>query len=118
MTLDNKTKQLLRDPAKRRYWVIYQLGLLGLSLAKVAKGHGVRRQTLNAALHKTYPRMEKVLADALEVAPKDLFPERYDADGLPLYRYGRPKKSTDKDTEKRAGRNIDSTAVNRQRASS
>lgn len=92
--LDSKTLQLFRDPDKRRAWVKYQVHLQGRSLAQVASDAGVKRSTLYAVFIKTYPRMEKVVADAVGLPPSVLFPERYDADGLPIYRMGRPKKST------------------------
>jgi Ner family transcriptional regulator len=94
--LDSKTLQLLRDPAKRRAWVKYQVHLQGKSLAQVATDAGVKRSTLYTVFVKTYPRMEKVVADAVGLPPAVLFPERYDDDGLPTYRMGRPKKSTAK----------------------
>lgn len=40
--------------------------------------------------------MEKALADALGLQPQDLFPERYDTDGLPNRRRGRPRNSLTK----------------------
>lgn len=91
--IDNKTKKLLKDPEKRRAWVKYQIQLKGLSMAQVAANAGVTRECLYSAFKKTYPRMEKVIADAVGLEPAVLWPERYDADGLPIYRMGRPKKS-------------------------
>jgi len=91
--LDNRNKELLRDPVKRRAWIKYQVQMRGQSLAKVASDAGVSRACLYSAFNKTYPRMERVLADFLELEPSQLFPERYDKDGLPIYRMGRPKKS-------------------------
>ena len=110
--LDSKTKQLLKDPVKRRAWVKYQTHLLGMSMAQVADNAGVNRQTLYSAFFKTYPRMEKVIADALGLEPAELWPERYDADGLPIYRMGRPvKKSITKkadNTSSKRQRNVQS----------
>lgn len=96
MKLDTATKQLLQDPEKRRAWVIYQLKLQGESLASVARKSGVTKQQTQKAMSAPYPRMEKVIADALGLKPQHLFPDRYDADGLPNRRMGRPKKSTTK----------------------
>jgi len=31
-----------------------------------------------------YPRFERIIAEHLGLTPQELFPERYDADGLPL----------------------------------
>jgi len=90
--IDTATKKLLRDPLKRRAWVIYQLGINGRSLADVGRENGVHRKCLYHALVKPYPRMEMMIARSLELTPQALFPERYDADGLPNRRMGRPKK--------------------------
>lgn len=91
-TIDRATAQLLGHPQKRWAWVIYQLGLEGRSLAEVAAEAGVQRQTLYHAQKRPYPRMEKIIADALGLHPAQLFPERYDADGLPSRKWGRPWK--------------------------
>jgi lambda repressor-like predicted transcriptional regulator len=89
--LDNHSKKLLRDPDARWAWIKYQLQLQGRSLAQVAHEAGVTRQCIYHAGQMTYPRMEKIIARALGMEPKDLFPERYDqATGLPFYRKGRP----------------------------
>lgn len=111
MKIDTSTKKLLADPAdnyaKRRAWVIYQLKLKGESLASVARKAGYNRHVPQLALRTTYPKVEVVIAKALGMEPKDLFPERYDqATGLPYHRFGRPKKSNTKDTTKRRARNV------------
>ena len=97
--IDSKTKELLKDPMKRRAWVIYQVSIQGRSLAAVARAAGVKKQTLYRAFDLPYPRMEKVIADAVGLTPQILFPERYGADGLPNRRMGRPKKSAAKVAE-------------------
>lgn len=115
--LDKITKRLLQDPIKRRAWVKYQIQMQGRSMAQVAKEAGVARQCLYQAFFKTYPRMEKVIADALGLPPAAVFPGRYDADGLPIYRMGRPKKSTTKkakDTTRTGGRNVQSRGPGKQ----
>lgn len=107
MQLDAKAKQLITDPAKRRAWVLYQLKLKGESLASIARGAGVTRQQTQKAMFEPYPRMEKILADALGVAPQQLFPERYDANGLPNRHRGRPvHKSSVKNTTGTCRRNV------------
>lgn len=93
MSLDNKTKAILRDPVKRRIWVKYQCQLRHVTMSEIATEAGVTRACFYSVFNKTYPRMEKVLADFLGLEPAQLFPERYDKDGLPIYRMGRPKKS-------------------------
>lgn len=92
---------IAQDPFKRRAWVKYQLHLQGRSMAALAADAGVERCTLYWVFNRPYPRMEKVIADALGVTPQALFPERYGPDGLPNRPIGRPPKSTNKDTEKK-----------------
>lgn len=81
MELDTATKKLLSDPAnnyaRRRAWVIYHLKLKGESLASLARKAGVNRRQTQKALARSYPRMEAVIADALDIEVQDLFPERY-----------------------------------------
>jgi Ner family transcriptional regulator len=83
MKLDSQTKTLLRDPAKRWAWIRYQLTLRGIRLGEIALRHSVKPQTLTKVQHAPYPKMEKALADELELTPQELFPERYNEDGLP-----------------------------------
>jgi Ner family transcriptional regulator len=86
--MDSATRKILKDPRKRRGWIIYQLTLQGRSLASVARDAGVKRQTLYQVFHIRYPRMEKILADVLGLTPQLIFPERYDENGLPLKERG------------------------------
>lgn len=94
--IDTTTKRLFKHPKKRRAWVLYQVQLQGRSLAQIAEAAGVRRQVLYSAFLYPYPRIEKVIADAVGVRPQMLFPERYDADGLPNRKRGRPRKAPEK----------------------
>lgn len=117
MTLDDHTKDLLADPKRRRDWVIYQLRLQGRSMADVAQKAEppVRRQTLYNVFLRPYPRMEKLVADAVGLRPEQVFPERYDRNGLPVRRMGRPKKSTTKDAKdstRTARRNVSRQEAN------
>lgn len=91
MKIDSATKALFQHPKKRRSWVVYQMQLQGRSLSAVAAANGVARQCLYSAFLRPYPRMEKLIADAVGLAPPVLWPERYDADGLPNRRKGRPQ---------------------------
>ena len=112
-TIDRTTRALLRDPRKRRAWVIYQVSIQGRSLAAVAREVGVKKQTLYRAFDVPYPRMEKIIADAVGLKPQELFPERYDADGLPNRRMGRPRKNSTAET---VARNSEERNVEREAA--
>lgn len=126
MTLDQPTRTLLKDPtanyAKRRAWVIYQLKTRGLDLAKVARKAGVARQQAWKAMHTSYPKMEGVIAKALGLKPQQLFPERYDRDGLPKGSSSKPAakraagdKSPRKNSSQRTAGNVSGRAANEHR---
>lgn len=111
MNFDSTTKRILKDPKKRASWIIYQLKLRGESLASLARKFGNTRQIPTAALRKPYPLWEKRIADAIGVMPQDLFPERYDSEGLPNRNIGRPTNNTvkyRKNYSKQKNRNNDS----------
>lgn len=91
MKIDTETKTLFNDPAKRRAWVIYQLNLRGESLASLARRIGLTRTAPSYALRKPYPKMERAIADAVDVPVHVLFPDRYAPNGERLIRMGRPK---------------------------
>jgi len=84
---------ILRDPKRRRAWIIFQLNLRNKNLSDVARRLSVSRSTVYAALDRPYPRMENEIANELGMLASDLFPERY-TDGIPNRVFGRPKKSS------------------------
>jgi len=93
---DHIPKHILDDPQQRREWIKQNLRQRGSSLAQVARDHGVSRDAATLALKKPYPRMERAIAQALGLAPQQLWPERYDENGQPNRPIGRPKKSISK----------------------
>lgn len=48
-----------------------------LSLAKLGRCNELSTSTLKNALDKRYPKAEKIIADALGVAPQEIWPSRY-----------------------------------------
>lgn len=67
-----------RDSKERAAWVVYQLALRGKTLAGMAREQGVTRQQPSIALRRTYPKWERLIAEALECEPIDIWPERYE----------------------------------------
>ncbi|MCA1974826.1 MAG: helix-turn-helix domain-containing protein [Caenispirillum sp.] len=76
-----KPKDIPTSPHERQLWVSMQLKLRGKTLAGLARDNGWGKQTMYFAMRSpSYPQ-EQVIADALGIAVRDLFPERYDAIG-------------------------------------
>ena len=62
----------------------------GTNLAALARTNGLSSSALNYALKYPAKRAEAVLANFLGVAPRVLWPDRYDVQGNRLVTLGRP----------------------------
>lgn len=49
----------------------------GTSISALSVKAGLRPTTLNNALERRYPKGEKIIADAVGLTPKDIWPSRY-----------------------------------------
>ncbi len=56
----------------------------GWSLSKLSRTHQYCRSAAALALHMPWPKMERLIAGAIGVEPKTIWPTRYDNDGNPL----------------------------------
>lgn len=65
----------------------------GWSVRSLAAHHNLSRSTLNVALFSPAPRCEARIAEALGVPPQRIWPSRYDAEGNPNRKRGRPIKA-------------------------
>jgi len=70
-------ERILSIPDTRNEWILFQLRVRGLSFAILAKRQGVSRQCVKSALNKPYPKMERLIAKAIDMPVKQLWPERY-----------------------------------------
>lgn len=61
-----------------------ELWARGLSLSALAREHDLHRQYVAGVASRPWPRMEAIIADALDLRPQDIWPSRYTADGLPV----------------------------------
>ena len=86
------------DGFARKEWIKFQLRVRGSSLSALARELGVTRHAPRLALVKPYPKMERAIADKLGLKPMELWPERYDEQGLPNRTIGRPRPSRHVDT--------------------
>jgi Ner family transcriptional regulator len=48
-----------------------------VSLAQLSRHHGLQSNTLSVALHRPYPKGERIIADFLGMDPEHMWPERY-----------------------------------------
>ncbi len=78
-----------KDTEHRRAWIIYQLKLKGLNLAKVAKELGINRNAPQRMFYVPYPRVERAIAKILGLKPEEIWPERYGPDGCSNRKLGR-----------------------------
>lgn len=74
--------------ARRQDWhpadVVAALRKAGWSLQQLAFHHGyTSRQAFSKALAGPYPRVERLIADALGTEPQAIWPTRYDDQGRP-----------------------------------
>lgn len=49
-----------------------------LSLASLSREHGLNSGTLYNALERPWPKGEKIIAEAIGVAPDEIWPSRYE----------------------------------------
>jgi lambda repressor-like predicted transcriptional regulator len=75
----------------------------GISLAELARRHGMVGGTGSRALYEPCPRMNRAIADHLGVSVHALWPEWFDADGERILRFDRKSISGDR-TESRQKR--------------
>jgi len=65
------------DPVQRNEWIKFQLRMRGTSMSDLARRLGVTRQAVRNALTSPYPKMERVIAEELDMQPEAIWPERY-----------------------------------------
>lgn len=81
--MDIEVDYIPDDSDERREWIKYQLKIRGLTLASLAREHGVSRHVFSKALTHGSIRWDHVIAKAINFPVSFLWPDRYDADNLP-----------------------------------
>lgn len=71
------------SPEQRWEWIKYQLRSRGQSFTRLAAELGVSHNAVGNTKYVPYPRMERAIAAALDMAPQQIWPERWNADGTP-----------------------------------
>jgi Ner family transcriptional regulator len=72
------------NPEARWEWIKYQLRIRGSSAAKLAQVLKVTDRAIRATKSHPYPRIERAIAETLDVEAAVIWPERWNADGSPL----------------------------------
>ncbi|ENA9696621.1 helix-turn-helix domain-containing protein [Salmonella enterica subsp. enterica] len=67
----------MRQPDWHPADIIAALKKQGTSLAAVSRNAGLASSTLTNALNRHWPKGERLIADALGVAPEQIWPSRY-----------------------------------------
>ena len=57
--------------------IVCELRKRGWSLRRLGVANGLSVHSLKAALDKPWPNGERIIADAIGVAPEDIWPSRY-----------------------------------------
>lgn len=73
--------------------VVAALRKRGWSLRQLSREHGYVPTALANALRMPWPKAEGIIANAIGVEPKTIWPSRYDATGLPRSGRWRPGTS-------------------------
>ena len=56
----------------------------GLSLAEVSRQAGYHPTAAGRCLRTSWPEMERIIAEHLETRPQEIWPDRYDRNGVSL----------------------------------
>lgn len=60
-----------------RALVVAHLKIQGWSVARLSTHHGYHRGTLSNVFNTHWPKGERLIADALNMVPEDIWPSRY-----------------------------------------
>lgn len=86
MTTLNKTIDRTKKPVSKdwhRAQIICALRLIGNSVQRLSRLNGYHPHALNLTLGRPWPKGERIIAEALGVAPQTIWPSRYNTDGTP-----------------------------------
>lgn len=103
MTNSSSSKDVPKNPAIRRAWVVFQLRIRGLSLGMLAHQEGVSRQAMSHALIGPSSHLQPVIAEAIALPVQDVWPEWWRPDGTPWGRTNVRHRNT-----RRRARNVQS----------
>lgn len=82
MTPDMTALDIPKYPAERRAWVIFELKKRKTNLSRIADALKITRQSVYGAFSEPSVRVEMAVAEALGMTAQQLFPERFDHNGV------------------------------------
>jgi len=68
----------LNDSSRLRGLLKFTLSAQGLTISDLARVYGITGSSLCNAFYVPFPKAERIIADALNLQPWDLWPERYE----------------------------------------
>ena len=57
--------------------IVAALHKRGVTMRGLSEGAGLKPDTLKNALHRSYPKGERIIANALDMEPANIWPSRY-----------------------------------------
>jgi Ner family transcriptional regulator len=88
--------------------IVAALWKRGTSLQRLARINGYAHGSINFALHRPWPKAERIIAGALGLQPQNIWPSRYNENGTP--RSGRGDRGLGRHKSKHSaattGRNV------------
>ena len=76
-----------KKPARQPDWhpafIVYQLRLKGLSFRRLARLNGYAQGSATLVTRIAWPKMQRLVANAIGVQPQEIWPSRYNPDGTP-----------------------------------
>jgi Ner family transcriptional regulator len=76
------------SPSPTRGWswnrIIFALRERGLTVAEVARRAGYAGSSGKQVAKRRWPNMQRAIARALERSPQEIWPDRYDHEGVPV----------------------------------
>jgi Ner family transcriptional regulator len=91
-TKEKTKKTALKD--WHRADIVAAIWKKGTSLRRLSEENGYYPTSLKMALHRPYPKTEAIIAEAIGLPPWAIWPSRYDENGRPNRKPGRPKSQT------------------------
>ena len=73
------TKEVKKEALKdwHQAYISAALKEKGTNLSALSEAKGYSRNNLRNALYRSYPKAEKIIAEAIGIEPKEIWPSRY-----------------------------------------